>query len=161
MALVSRAAGQAAVEPAPEPIVRRLAGGWRGEGELMGRAARFEMCWEEAVGGAFMRLRFTNYFVTATGDQRVLESVGYYPASAGQRAGTWVDSRGVLLSLDVQQGPMSLTVVWTGGESGRTTYSLTSDTTMTAVDEVRTSGEYRSFARARLRRGEVPSCGTP
>ena len=142
-------------------VLEQLVGGWEGDGELMGRAAHFEMCWDQVLGGAFMRLRFANYFVSGTGRQRVLESVGFYPVREGAGAGTWADSRGVVFSLEVAQGPRSLTITWTGKEeAGRTVYELTSDSTMAVTDDVLTEGRYRAFARSELRRGAVAYCST-
>ena len=140
-------------------MLERLAGAWEGEGELMGRSARFEMCWEQVLSGAFMRLRFANYFVSGDGDERVLESVGFYPIGGAARAGTWVDSRGVVFSLGVAQGPGLLSVEWRGEEeAGRTVYELTSDSTMAVSDEVLMDGQYRPFAHSVSRRRDVAFC---
>jgi hypothetical protein len=157
-ALVAQARPIPVLAQSTGSALERLAGEWSGAGDLMGRAARFEMCWEKVLGGAFTRLRFANYFVTPAGDQRVIEAIGLYPARG--EAGTWADSRGVVFTLRVENGPSTLTVEWTGtGESGRTRYELTADTTISVTDEVRAGGEYRPFATARLRR-ESPSCAT-
>lgn len=139
--------------------LRALAGDWTGEGELMGRPARFAMCWDEVLAGAFMRLTFANHFTAPEGDQPVLQATGYYPTAAGATGGTWVDSRGVVFDLRVEEGPSSVVVVWTGEEEeGRTTYEMTSDSTLVSRDEVRAEGGYRLFAMGTLRRADVPAC---
>jgi hypothetical protein len=157
-AIVPSATAQSA--EARAPVFSELLGAWTGNGELMGRPARFEMCWDEILGGAFIRLRFANHFVGASTDQRAIESMGFYPAGAEGGKGTWVDSRGVVFALAVQpRGSRALSVTWTGErESGRTQYELQSDSALAVTDEVLTAGEYRVFARSTLRRGGRAIC---
>jgi hypothetical protein len=158
LSIAPAAHGQSTASNAP--VFASLMGAWSGTGELMGRSARFEMCWDEVVGGAFVRMRFANYFVAPSGDQRAIQSMGFYPTAAAGGKGTWVDSRGVIFALAVEpRGTSALSVAWTGErESGRTLYELRPDSSVAVVDEVLTAGEYRTFARSTLQRGDPSIC---
>ena len=133
-------------------VLERLEGTWLGTGELLGRPAAFELTWAPALGGRFVRLELENFFVSDTGRTPVLEAVGYYPA-AGSGTGTWVDSRGVVFTLDVRTSGDTLRVGWKGlRESGESEYVQTSDSVLVVTDRVRQGGELRVFATSTLKR---------
>jgi hypothetical protein len=68
------------------------------------------------------------------------------------------ERHGVVLDLAVTPGVRSVQVTWTGAESERTTYELTSDSTLAATCEVVSGGRYAVYARSTLRRMERADC---
>jgi len=136
----------------------RLQGEWRGSGTVTGRASQVSMTWERAVGSAFVRLRFRNQMTEGGGrPAEVFEAHGYYRvAGTGAGTGTWLDSRGYILPVQLTMTPDTWVSVWgsSSTEQGRTTYRLTAADTMEVIDEVRvaSTGEYREFGRATMAR---------
>lgn len=149
-----RATGQ---EPALPPVFERLLGQWRGEGTLMGRPAEFEMTWSRALNGRFVLLQFANAFAApepGASTTPVIAATAYYLPDAGDptaAAGTWFDTRGVILPLLSVVSATELVTQWgddESAESGRTTYRIVSADRIEVIDEVMRDGSYATFARA-------------
>ena len=140
----------AAQEPAA--IFERLGGEWRGEGTLLGRAARFEMRWESR--GALTVLAFENAFVDSSGRSTpVLSAAAVYRTSPQSPEAVWLDTRGVRIEIRWTATDSTLVANWSAPEeTGRTTYRLTASQEIEVVDEVESDGALRAFATARYRR---------
>lgn len=133
-------------------VLSALEGRWSGDGTLMGRSARFEMTWTRVLNGRFLRLEFRNAFADVDPVQTVLEADAYYRLGGAELTGSWMDTRGVILSLRATVGDSELVTDWTGSESGRTTYRVIDSNTVEVVDLVRSGDEWREFAVARYQR---------
>lgn len=66
--------------------------------------------------------------------------------------GRWIDSRGVMLSIDAEIVDSTLVSTWSGEENGRTEYTVIDANTVEVTDYVRADGQYHPFASARYRR---------
>ncbi|NKB88421.1 MAG: hypothetical protein GKS06_09385 [Acidobacteria bacterium] len=150
--LVTSTAG--AQSDLPEPV-RLLLGDWQGEGELMGRPARFTMSWSHALGDRFVRLRFSNAFVVDGAEQTVLTAEAFYRVeSPTSLTGVWVDSRGLILPLRAEIVDGALVTEWgdSSTERGRTRYAATDDQ-VEVTDTVFTEAGERGFGQAVYTRG--------
>jgi len=136
----------------PAAVFERLGGEWRGEGTLLGRAARFEMRWEPR--GMLAVLTFENAFVDSSGQVTpVLSAAAVYRTSLQSPEAVWLDSRGVRIEIRWTATDSTLVASWTAPEeAGRTTYRVLSSEELEVVDEVETDGALRAFATARYRR---------
>jgi hypothetical protein len=139
------------------PVVTALMGDWRGSGTVNGQGSSITMTWERAVSGAFVRLRFRNEMAPGNGrPAMVFEGHGYYQiARPDGGVGTWMDSRGLMLPVEVALEARTLTSDWGSAttERGRTVYRLVEADLLEVTDFVRgRDGEYREFGRSRLRR---------
>lgn len=135
-------------------IFQRLRGDWRGEGTLMGRAARFTMRWES--GDGFAMLVFSNAFVDTAGNATpVLNAAAVYRTSAEQPEAVWLDSRGERVEIEWEASDSLLVANWTAPrERGRTTYRVLSSDELEVVDEVMSGEAWRTFGRARYTRAQ-------
>ena len=133
-------------------IFEQLGGQWRGEGTLMGRAARFEMGWEPRGGLAV--LTFENGFLDPSGQTMpVLQAAAVYRTSRQSPEAVWLDSRGVRIEIRWMATDSTLVASWSAPrEVGRTTYRIISSEEIEVVDEVESDGTRRPFATARYRR---------
>lgn len=147
---------QPTADPSASAVFTALDGAWRGEGTLMGRPAAFRMEWADR--GAFATLHFTNAFSSADGpDSPVMQAAAVYRTAPGDPSGAWLDSRGVRFDLTWTATDSSLVVEWRGtDESGRTAYVVRGPDTLEVVDEVRTEGGWRAFARGVYARVVTP-----
>jgi hypothetical protein len=138
---------------APGPFAW-LDGLWVGEGTLMGKPATFEMRWNRVLGGRFQHLSFRNAQKIDGKTGPGLEAEGFYaPPDSVSGSGQWFDSRGGMLTLSWSASDSSVTVEWTGRESGRTIYERTSSG-VRVTDHVRSAGALKPFASATYRRVE-------
>ncbi len=136
------------------PVLATLEGRWEGEGELLDRPASFEMTWTKALNGRYLRLEFGNAYTDVDPPEPVLESHAYYRLGGTTLTGRWIDSRGVMLSIEAEIVGSSLVATWRGEENGRTEYTVIDANTVEVADYVRANGQYHLFAKARYRRIE-------
>ena len=130
-----------------------LEGRWHGEGQLMGRAAVFEMRWQQPPAG-FVVLSFSNGFVNDD-DERipVLDAVAVYRQALSDPKAVWLDSRGERVRIRWEARDSTLTAHWSSGsEEGRTEYRVVSGSEILVVDYVLAGDEWREFGQARYRR---------
>jgi hypothetical protein len=137
--------------PAQTPAVDRLVGRWSGAGTVNGQTVRAEAQFERVLQGRFTRLQYR--FVAP--NQTTFEGHGYYTCAGTSCRGQWFDSQGSLHVLSGTLTENALTAEWGDGTTprGRTEYKLTSATTLTVTDWIRTTaGEWREFGRVEYRR---------
>ena len=142
----------AAQEDLPRGIPRvfsTLQGTWDGSGTLLGRPAHFQMHWE-VVGKGFVRLGFSNSWVTEGADDTpVLSAQASYYVQDSSGLGVWLDDRPQRLILDVAVTDASVTTSWTAEEeAGRTEYLVRSNDEVLVRDFVRNDEFERLFAEA-------------
>ncbi len=125
----------ASAQAAPQ-VFAALEGRWEGEGTLFGGPAHFVMEWELVHGVAI--LTFANSVRDpAGGATPVLGAVAIYRTTTATPRATWEDTRGVQVSITWTATDTTLVSTWTAPtESGRTTYTLEADGSVTVVDEV-------------------------
>ncbi len=134
----------------------KLAGGWRGTGEVRDMAADMRMTWELVLDDQFLRLTLDNQMSGADGKAWHFKAQAYYRIlDDGTIAGTWFDSRGISLPLtgSVNEDGV-MTILWgtEAIERGRSSYRLSAEG-LEVTDEVLTrEGEWRIFGRTRLTR---------
>lgn len=129
-----------------------LDGTWEGSGTLFGRPAAFRMR-REVAGEGFVRLTFSNAFVTDTGETPVLTSHAAYYVHGRSATGVWVDNRPQRITLVAAVTDSSVVTEWTAeSEEGRTEYVLRSADVVVVRDIVYSNGSERVFAEATYRR---------
>lgn len=151
IALYVAATPPAGVLAAPSPsLLDRFIGVWRGDGTLFGEPGAFSMTWERAVDGAFVRLIFQNPAIHAEALYRSENGRTY--------AGTWADSRGVILPLAAVARDSVLETSWGDAdtERGETHYRLLGPDTMEVTDYVLKDDAKTRFAVARYARTRAP-----
>lgn len=152
-ALLAALAAWPAVAQAPA-FFERLAGEWRGTGEVSGMSGDMRMHWEPVLDGQFQRLSMDNSLVGKDGATWHFKAQGYYRvASDGSVTGQWFDSRGFNLPLAGRVEADTMTIDWgteSSPERGRSTYRLTADA-LEVTDEVYgKDGALAVFGRTRL-----------
>lgn len=132
-------------------IREALPGGWVGEGSLFGQPAGFRMTWSEALDGRFLEL---SYRIEGAVE---MEARGFYRfGDDGTVDGTWVDSRGEILSIRGTVGDSALEIEWASpSESGRTVYRWLADGGVEVADAVRVGAEWRPFGAAVYARSDT------
>jgi hypothetical protein len=146
-------AAQEDLPPGVPAVFSTLQGTWDGSGTLLGRPAHFQMHWE-VVGKGFVRLGFSNSWVTEGADDTpVLSSQATYYVEGPSGLGVWIDNRPQRLTLDVAVTDSSVITKWTAeAEVGRTEYVVQSDGEVLVRDFVSTDDVERLFAEAVYRR---------
>ena len=146
--------GVVAQEPSDETpgVFARLEGSWSGEGKLFGSTAAFDMRWEK--NGATSVLTFANARVDSTGRRTpMLNAVALYRTSRSTPRAAWEDSRGLRLEIQWTASDSLLVSDWSAAtESGRTSYRVNADGTVTVQDEVKGAEGLRPFGSATYRR---------
>ena len=140
-----------------DSVLHQFIGAWEGEGELFGSEAAFSMEWEWVLGGKFVRLAFENGIQGPDGIDPILQAVAFYrPIGEGRFEGTWFDSRGTVLPLQVSTEPTTLTTLWgsPATEQGRTVYRLLDKGKIEVEDFVLKGDQWQKFAHATYRRVE-------
>ena len=136
-------------------VIQQFIGSWEGQGELFGSKASFSMKWESVLGQQFVRLTFENGTKGPDGIDRTLQAVAFYkPIGEGRLEGTWFDSRGKVLPLQVSTEPTTLTTLWgtSSTEQGRTTYRLVDKGTIEVEDFVLKDDQWHQFGHATYQR---------
>ena len=138
-----------AAQPAPDPLLSRLAGQWSGTGTVLNQPSKIEMSWSWELGGQFLRLTFRNQMPKA-----VFEGHAYYRAMGeGSYRGMWFDNSGMFRPLDARREGDALIAKWGTPETeeGETTYRLLADGKMEVVDRVKSKdGTWRQFGQSGL-----------
>jgi hypothetical protein len=142
--------------PVAAAFLERLAGEWRGAGEVSGMAADMRMRWEQALDGKFHRLAMENLMTAQDGKTWHFKAEAFYRVHKdGSIAGHWFDSRGISLPLAGRAEGDVMTIDWgneTSAERGRSTYRLAADA-LEVTDEVYgKDGTLTAFGRTRLSR---------
>jgi len=128
-----------------------IEGAWKGEGNLFGKDAKFEMIWEKTLENKFFKLSFSNEYVDNKGVTRTLKSQAFYKIiNDGEYEGYWFDSRGLILPLKALFEDSQLTVFWGDDktEKGKTVYTINSDQTINVLDYISINGSYKLFGSA-------------
>lgn len=149
---VAASAQEADGATVPE-VVGALVGEWTGEGQLMGRAAAFEMSWAVLERG-FVALHFRNTFVGSDGEHLpVLEARAHYRFAGAEGTGAWVDDRPQRILIRAEVTDSSLVSEWSAeSERGRTEYVVRSAEEVVVRDWVGTPDGDRLFGEATYRR---------
>jgi len=134
------------------PVLATLEGRWKGEGELLDRPATFSMNWVKSLNGRYLRLEFGNAYTDVDPIEGVLEAHAYYLLGGTTLTGRWIDSRGMMLSIEAEIVDSTLVAHWSGEENGRTEYHVIDEDTVEVTDYVHVNGEYYPFAKARYQR---------
>ena len=138
-----------AAQPAPDPLLSRLAGQWSGTGTVLNQPSQIEMSWSWELGGQFLRLTFRNEM-----PKSVFEGHAYYRAAGdGRYRGMWFDNSGMFRPLDARRDGDALVSKWGTPETeeGETTYRLLPDGRMDVVDRVKSKdGAWRQFGQSGL-----------
>jgi len=146
-----------AAQPAPDPLLSRLAGQWSGTGTVLNQPSKIDMSWSWELGGQFLRLTFRNQMPTA-----VFEGHAYYKAvgdpstalrAGGRYRGMWFDNSGMFRPLDARREGDALVSKWGTPETeeGETTYRLLADGRMDVIDRVKSKdGTWRQFGQSGL-----------
>jgi len=142
--------------PAAQAIFGRLAGEWRGTGDVSGMTGDMRMRWEPVLDGQFHRLTFENQLKGAGGEFWPFKAQAFYRvAKDGSVTGQWFDSRGLNLPLAGRAEADTLTIDWgdeSSPERGRSTYRLVTGA-LEVTDEVYgKDGTLAVFGRTRLTR---------
>jgi len=142
--------------PAAAAFLERLAGEWKGAGEVSGMAADMHMRWEQVLDGKFHRLSMENLMTGQDGKTWHFKADAFYRVQKdGSIAGHWFDSRGISLPLAGLADGDAMTIDWgneASAERGRSTYRLAADT-LEVTDEVYgKDGTFTAFGRTRLTR---------
>ena len=64
--------------PQTDPVFKRLAGSWSGDGNALGMRATLRMTWDWVLGEKFLRLSLRNEMRAANGQVQVFEGHAYY-----------------------------------------------------------------------------------
>jgi len=142
--------------PAASAFLERLAGEWKGAGEVSGMAADMRMRWEKALDGKFHRLSMDNLMAGQDGKTWHFKAEAFYRLlKDGSIDGQWFDSRGLNLPLVGRADGDAMTIDWGNegsAERGRSTYRLAADA-LEVIDEVYgKDGTLTVFGRTRLSR---------
>ncbi len=161
LALVLACSPAFAEAPAASAFLERLAGAWKGTGEVSGMAADMRMRWEQALDGKFHRLAIENLMTGQEGKTWHFKAEAFYRVQKdGSIAGNWFDSRGISLPLAGRAGDdgRSMIIDWgneASPERGRSTYRMPDGDTLEVTDEVYgKDGSLTVFGRTRLARPE-------
>ncbi len=131
-------------------------GEWSGRGRVAGREIVMRQVWRTSIAGAFRELTMTHHPVSDTSSTS-FEGRGFYRAAAGDSvSGTWMDARGLTMSLAGTCRDGGLVMRWTGAESGETAYAIQPDGALLVIDRVGAPGAMREFGRSTLRRVLTP-----
>lgn len=128
-----------------------IEGIWKGNGNLFGKEAQFEMTWEKTLNDKFFKLSFSNEFTDNKGAIRSLKSQAFYKIIDNKEfEGYWFDSRGLILPLKASFTDSELTVFWGDDttEKGKTVYTINDDKTIDVTDYVSIKGDYKLFGSA-------------
>jgi len=127
-----------------------LEGVWKGNGNLFGNEAKFEMTWKKALNNAFFKLTFSNEFSDNKGSVRSLKSEAFYKITNNKIEGYWFDSRGLILPLKGTIEDSQLTIFWGDDktENGKTIYTINSNQTINVKDYFSVDGNYKLFGTA-------------
>lgn len=140
-------------------LLERFAGGWTGDGTILGQAATVDMHWAPVLDGRFVRLTFASHIGPPPKTQH-FEGHAYYEVRPdGRLRATWFDSSGQTRPIDATADATSLVASWgtPDTEVGETTYRLVSDRALEVVDRVRgKDGAWRTFGRSTLSRTLPP-----
>jgi len=142
--------------PVATAFLERLAGEWKGTGEVSGMAADMRMRWEPVLERQFHRLAMENFMTAQDGNTWHFKAEAFYRVQKdGSIAGQWFDSRGISLSLAGRVDGDAMTIDWgdeASAERGRSTYRLAADA-LEVTDEVYgKDGTLTVFGRTRLTR---------
>lgn len=134
----------------------RIAGDWRGAGEVRGMTADMTMRWEPVLDGQFLKLSMENLMSAQDGKTWHFKAQAFYRIGAdGAVAGTWFDSRGISLPLAGRVDGDLMAIDWgteSSPERGRSSYRLSADA-LEVTDEVYSrEGVLTVFGRTRLTR---------
>jgi len=145
-----------AEEPVAAAFLERLAGEWKGGGEVSGMAADMRMRWEQVLDGRFHRLLMENLMTGQEGKNWHFKAEAFYRVQKdGSIAGHWFDSRGLMLPLAGRADGDAMSIDWgneASPERGRSTYRLAADA-LEVTDEVYgKDGVLTVFGRTRLTR---------
>ena len=139
----ARPGEETAVAYAPT-FFEEVVGEWRGEGQLFGRPAEFEMIWEFELDRRFVRL---TYSIRGAADMRAIAH--YRLREAETLDGVWVDTRGEILKLSGSVTSTALEIIWRSPtEEGRTTYERTGPDSLEVRDYVEDGDGWRLFGQA-------------
>ena len=133
------------------PCLEGLHGSWRGPGRVAGRDILMQQDWRPALGGAFSELIMTHH-LPADSTRVVFEGRGFYRATGDTIGGTWMDARGLTMTLRGSCRDLTLAMEWSGAERGATHYTRHANGTLEVADLVDTPGGRREFGRSRLQR---------
>ncbi len=137
------------LQPAPDPLLARLAGQWSGTGTVLNQPSKISMTWSWELGGQFLKLTFRNEMPKTT-----FEGHAYYrPSGNGRYRGMWVDNSGMFRPLDAAHDGDALVSKWGTPETeeGETTYRLLPDGRMEVTDRVKgKDGTWRVFGQSGL-----------
>ncbi len=137
------------LQPAPDPLLARLAGQWSGTGTVLNQPSKISMTWSWELGGQFLKLTFRNEMPKTT-----FEGHAYYrPSGNGRYRGMWVDNSGMFRPLDAAHDGDALVSKWGTPETeeGETTYRLLPDGRMEVTDRVKgKDGTWRLFGQSGL-----------
>jgi hypothetical protein len=136
-------------------FLERLAGNWRGAGEVRQMAADMRMAWEPVLDGAFMQLTMENLMSGGEGQSWHFKARALYRVQDdGSITGTWFDSRGISLPLSGTIEDDLMTIQWgnEATERGSSTYRLSADALEVTDLVLAKDGEWRAFGRTRLTR---------
>src|SRR5262245_41932047 len=139
--------------PQTDPVFKRLAGSWGGEGKALGMPATLRMTWDWVLGEKFLRLSLRNEMKGANGQVQLFEGHAYSQPAAGKCEGTWFDSRGTSFRIKCSGEGSSVTAMWgaTGQEQGKSVYRILADGKLEVVDSVQQpDGNWREFGRFML-----------
>jgi hypothetical protein len=137
----------------PDRWLEPFMGQWAGDGRFQGNTAQYDLSWQPALGGHFVRLS-VRYRWTANGEAQSFEGEALYPMLAGLQArGDWFDSeRHRYATSAYRNGANEVVVHWGEGDfRGRSTYSIVRDE-LEVSDAVWRDNAWRTFSSARLRR---------
>lgn len=144
-----------AEQPAASAFLDRLAGDWRGTGEVRQMAADMRMHWEPVLDGQFHRLSMENLMTDRDGQSWHFKAQAYYHVlEDGSIAGTWFDSRGISLPLTGRVEGDVMAIDWGTPdiERGRSSYRLTAETLEVTDQTYAKDGALTVFGRTRLTR---------
>ncbi|MGK7397317.1 MAG: VOC family protein [Candidatus Cyclobacteriaceae bacterium M3_2C_046] len=135
-------------------IIEKMVGTWEGKGNLQGTEASFQMSWEKALDGKFVRLSFVSKRKIDSTRNVLFKASAMYKPQGENWIGTWYDSRGMVLPLLAKITGLELVVVWgeEQSEKGRTIYRIISPNEMEVTDFVLVKDEYKKFAEAKYKK---------
>jgi len=131
-------------------ILRKLAGGWIGSGEILQRDAHVELTVAPVLDGRFVRLHWVNH--GGRDGREPFEGLAIYDERPdGTATATWWDSQGARHAVTATFSGSALTALW--GDRGQTAYRLLETGELEVVDSVkRADGSWAEFGRTTLKR---------
>jgi len=142
-------------DSAANAFFERLAGAWRGSGEVNRMTGDIQMQWETVLDGQFRRLSMENRMTGKNGETRHFRAQAFYRvAEDGSITGICFDSRGYSLPLSGRVDGDVLTVEWGTAdiERGRSTYRLAGDALEVTDHVYAKDGALNAFGHTRLTR---------